>query len=166
MEDAGTYKISVSVTDNVGNTYTTDEYEFIAKDFFRIVFEEEFVTEARIGSKITLPHCYARGADGSRVDIDGQPFSVSIKILNPFGIDVTETEYENNVFTPQKKGIYTIKYSSVSKNGESYSVSKDIKVSEAEQKGGCGATVSPSFLLPCMVCLAAIYLSVKKFGQK
>lgn len=166
VDDAGTYKISVSVTDNVGNTYTTDEYEFIAKDFFRIVFEEEFVTEARIGSKVTLPHFYARGADGSRVDIDGQPFSVSIKILNPFGIDVTETEYENSVFTPQKKGIYTIKYSSVSKNGESCSASKDIKVSEAEQKGGCGATVSPSFFLPCSLCLAAIYLSVKKFGQK
>ena len=143
LKEAGVYKISVTVSDNVGNSYTTDEFTFTAKDFFRIVFVEEHFSSAYTGEGINLPTYYAQNELGERNDTDGSQFHVKIRVLNPYGMDVTASELKDGVFTPTKTGTYTIRYSCVALNGESYSQSFDVQVTE-KKKQGCGSVTAVS----------------------
>lgn len=159
LKEAGEYKISVTVSDNVGNSYTTDEFTFTAKDFFRIVFETEHFSSAYVGEGVALPVCYAQSELGERNDTNGQPFPVKIKVLNPYGIDVTANELKDGVFTPTKTGTYTIRYSSTSISGESYSKTFDVQVSE---KKGCGSVSLLGAGMTALIATCAVALGKKR----
>ena len=163
LKDAGEYKISVTVSDNVGNSYTTDEFAFTAKDFFRIVFENEHFANATVGEGKNLPVCYAQNELGERSDTDGKPFPVKIKVLNPYGIDVTASELKDGVFTPTKTGTYTIRYSAVSLGGESYSKSFDVQVTE---KSGCGSVTGLGSGVVALASALMITLRKKRNDRK
>ncbi len=107
--EAGANKISVTVTDEAGNTYTTPETTVnIAQGFLMTV--DNVPETGYLNQVVTLPA-------GTATDSQNNPCTVNIKVSDPYTRTV---ELDGTSFTPTMKGVYTVEYSSQNADGSEF----------------------------------------------
>lgn len=170
--EAGTNKISVTVTDEAGNTYTTPETTVNAAQGFLMTVENVPET-GYVGQEITLPA-------GAATDSQGRNCAVSIKVQDPY---TRAVELDGNSFTPTMSGVYTVEYSAQNEDGSEFdkqtfrlavsatppaggSSSNSGGEGSSSSSGGCfGGIESAASVLLCVACGAAAAFVINKRKQ-
>lgn len=140
--ETGTNKISVTVKDLAGNTYTTPETEVeVVRGF--VLSVADVPTTGVVGEAIQLP-------TGSATDSQDNSCPVAIRVQDPYTQDVTVTD---NSFTPERTGVYIVTYSSQNEDGtqsdtQTFRITVTAASSEGEGgdsgSGGCGSAIGSS----------------------
>ena len=159
FEELGVHKISVTVTDEAGNSYTTPETQFEAVRGFLLSVEgysDGDTIEGTVGKEIVLPAA-------SATDKHGAECAVAVKVENPYGKEVELGE--GNSFKPTAQGVYKVIYTSSSADGSaSGTVTLRIAVRKAEKKSGCGSALTGSAFV--LLSAAALGAALKRKNER
>ena len=150
--EVGTHKMTITVVDMGGNSYTTEELIFEAVRGFELKIEgvPEQVT---VGETVTLP-------SGVATDKYGQSCEVKIVVTDAFGKQVALGE--NNTFTPEKQSVYKVLYTAESEDGTGYA-EQEFKIRAVEKEKGCGSSIEDgSFVALSLSALMISTIILKK----
>ncbi len=128
FEEEGINKVSITVTDLGGNSYTTPETEIEVVHGFLLTVDGIPET-GTVGTKLTLPA-------GTATDSKDNECPVTISVEDPYAKAYT---LENGGFTPDKPGVWYITYSAQNEDGTE-SDTKNFRIVVTEASGGNGGT--------------------------